>query len=335
MESHAINLFVRFASGVVMPYTVEQSESVANFKKVLMARETLQDVEVCFSKPCLSTRKRRRGKKIILLFFFFFFFHPSFFHIKKKIFFDGKRLDDEKTLADYKIGKEAIVEAKTRQLLRVVHETDALNVLKGAASKVNIVFKIETGEAEQTEKRAPINLSLCLDHSGSMGGDKIEQSRVAVKSCIDALSPEDTLSFVIYDDTAKTIIENGNLSPAGKVELKSRVDRVHASGGTNITCGMEASAKLLGLHLGGAVAGPIDFVKKMIVGESASDEKTDVRPKRMFLFSDGQTGERNLPALAKQVRKKKLEKLFLSHFSVLDQKRRSHSVHVWSWFWIQ
>jgi hypothetical protein len=127
-----------------------------------------------------------------------------------------------------------------------------------------------------------------------MGGDKMTNSRSAIKEVIDAMDKEDSLSFVIYDDKAKIVFENGDLSTAAsKAELKALVDRVNAEGGTNIGCGLNLGAKVLNLPgfegiAGNLIASASAAVKKL-VGSNSSD---DARPKRLFLFSDGQTGKK-------------------------------------------
>ena len=47
------------------------------------------------------------------------------------------------------------------------------------------------------EGRTPINISLVLDRSGSMGGQKIELVREAVRKALAMLRPEDRFSLVV------------------------------------------------------------------------------------------------------------------------------------------
>ena len=46
----------------------------------------------------------------------------------------------------------------------------------------------------------PLNLSLVLDKSGSMSGEKIKNLRQAAKLVVGRLGPEDTISIVAFSD---------------------------------------------------------------------------------------------------------------------------------------
>ena len=86
-------------------------------------------------------------------------------------------------------------------------------------------------------RRRPMNISVVLDRSGSMGSEgKIDYAKRALNSLIDQLTAEDILSIVIYDDQIDV------LRPAGPVrdkrELKRLVESVYARGSTNLGGGM-------------------------------------------------------------------------------------------------
>jgi Ca-activated chloride channel family protein len=51
----------------------------------------------------------------------------------------------------------------------------------------------------ETEKKLPLNISLVLDRSGSMAGEKLDQAKKSVIAFIDSLSPNDYLSIVTYE----------------------------------------------------------------------------------------------------------------------------------------
>ncbi len=88
-----------------------------------------------------------------------------------------------------------------------------------------------------TTKRRPMNLSVVLDRSGSMGDEsKMEHAKKALFSLIDQLQSEDILSLVIYDDVVEVLKSAG---PVGKKsELKRLIQRVHPRGSTNLGGGM-------------------------------------------------------------------------------------------------
>jgi len=88
-----------------------------------------------------------------------------------------------------------------------------------------------------TTKRRPMNLSVVLDRSGSMGDEsKMEQAKKALYSLIDQLHNEDILSLVIYDDVIEVLKSAGRVG--NKSELKRLIQRVHPRGSTNLGGGM-------------------------------------------------------------------------------------------------
>lgn len=54
--------------------------------------------------------------------------------------------------------------------------------------------------SKNAKQRAPVNVAVVLDRSGSMGGAKIENAKEAAIRVIERLSPDDIVSVVAYDD---------------------------------------------------------------------------------------------------------------------------------------
>ncbi len=84
------------------------------------------------------------------------------------------------------------------------------------------VVSVTTSEAEVQVKRAPFELCVLLDRSGSMGGDRLNFSKEAIKLLIDNLDETDRLHFLCYDDSVSTIFVSGDLKD--KNHLKKLVD---------------------------------------------------------------------------------------------------------------
>lgn len=84
--------------------------------------------------------------------------------------------------------------------------------------------------------RMPLNFSLVLDHSGSMSGKKLADLKKAAKLAIDQMGPQDIVSIVIFDDTAKVIAPG---QPATEpARLKHQIDQIRDGGGTEMSRGM-------------------------------------------------------------------------------------------------
>ncbi len=110
---------------------------------------------------------------------------------------------------------------------------------------------IEVRPAETVvQTRLPLNFSLVLDKSGSMSGEPIQHLREAVKYLIDQMQPEDIVSIVTFDHSAKVVISAQQADD--KAALKAVVDKISSGGGTQMSAGMKRGLKELEKNVGPA-----------------------------------------------------------------------------------
>ncbi|HUS15971.1 MAG TPA: VWA domain-containing protein [Chloroflexia bacterium] len=109
----------------------------------------------------------------------------------------------------------------------------------------------------------PLNLTLVLDHSGSMGGPKLQHLKEAVTRVIDTLGEQDTLSIVVFDEHAKVLAPAGPV--ADKEGLKAAINGLREAGGTAMSSGLKAG---------------LDEVRRALHEGTVS---------RILLLTDGQT----------------------------------------------
>jgi Ca-activated chloride channel family protein len=122
--------------------------------------------------------------------------------------------------------------------------------------------------AAMAQVQMPLNLSLVLDKSGSMQGQKIQNLRDAAKLVVDRLGPKDTISIVAFSDRKYRIAESQPVSD--QAGLKKKIDRIRDGGGTAISGGMSQGLA----ELDKAVAP--DRVSRMLLltdGQTFGDEK--------------------------------------------------------------
>jgi Ca-activated chloride channel family protein len=122
--------------------------------------------------------------------------------------------------------------------------------------------------AAMAQVQMPLNLSLVLDKSGSMQGQKIQNLRDAAKLVVDRLGSQDTISIVAFSDRKYLIAESQPVSD--KAELKKKIDRIRDGGGTAISGGMSQGLA----ELDKAVSP--DRVSRMLLltdGQTFGDEK--------------------------------------------------------------
>ncbi|MFW6201034.1 MAG: vWA domain-containing protein [Gemmatimonadota bacterium] len=111
---------------------------------------------------------------------------------------------------------------------------------------VRALLRLE-GEAPESDERAPLNLSIVLDRSGSMHGAKLAAARQAAALLARRLAPEDVVSVVAYDESVRTVAEPA--TGAEQTDLARRIEAIESGGTTNLSGGWLRGRELVASEL--------------------------------------------------------------------------------------
>ncbi len=89
---------------------------------------------------------------------------------------------------------------------------------------------------EDRYEHTPLNISIVIDRSGSMSGDKIKNAKKAANYVVDMLSENDLVSVVMYDGEVNVVHPAGFVK--NKSDIKNKINGITDRGGTNLTGGM-------------------------------------------------------------------------------------------------
>ena len=95
----------------------------------------------------------------------------------------------------------------------------------------------------------PVNLSLVIDRSGSMQGQKIADARQAALSMVDRLRAGDRVSIVSYSDGARVDVRSTVINDRTRRRIQAAIRRISTSGSTHLSGGLEAGIREVKRHV--------------------------------------------------------------------------------------
>jgi len=119
----------------------------------------------------------------------------------------------------------------TQQFPKVEFLTKRAKLEAGRDQTVDVLIRITPPQLEEVDTGRPaLNLSLVLDRSGSVAGEKMIQARNAAMFCVDQMLPSDRLSVVSFDDRIDVLFPSEPVT--NKQSMKDLISRVEARGST-------------------------------------------------------------------------------------------------------
>ncbi len=137
----------------------------------------------------------------------------------------------------------------------------------GQSQKAVVKINLDVPAIPVEVERPPVNLTLVLDRSGSMSGQKIDKAKEAAITALRRLGPQDIFSLVIYDHNVQTIVPPQ--SAANTEWIESRIRGIYPGGNTALYGAVSQGAAEVRKNLGGP------FVHRVIL---LSDGLANVGP---------------------------------------------------------
>ncbi|MBF0431286.1 MAG: VWA domain-containing protein [Fibrobacteria bacterium] len=120
--------------------------------------------------------------------------------------------------------------------------------------KTTIKVGLTGFEIEQIQ-RSKVNVSLVVDKSGSMHGDKIKRAKEAAEMMVELLGKDDVFSLVAYSSTVETLVPSTKLSD--KQDVIKQIRKIRADGSTalfgGVSKGLAEVRKFLSPHIANRV----------------------------------------------------------------------------------
>jgi Ca-activated chloride channel family protein len=125
-------------------------------------------------------------------------------------------------------------------------ERDFENLFTGKSTDCILEIHLKAPQRQEPGQRAPVNVALVIDRSGSMSGLKLDYAKRASLYALDLLSEIDKAALIAFDHSVTTYFPCVPLDSRNKSLLKSAVTELMVGGNTNLSGGWLRGCQLIG-----------------------------------------------------------------------------------------
>ncbi len=122
-----------------------------------------------------------------------------------------------------------------------------MTIGKGKARTAYLHINLEGADLAKSADRAPVNVAIVIDRSGSMSGRKLQQARRAAIMALGLLERRDTISIVTYSSGVEILVPATRLENRAMIER--RIENIFAGGSTALYAGVKAGGQQLEKYL--------------------------------------------------------------------------------------
>ncbi len=160
------------------------------------------------------------------------------------------------------------------------------SLAKGSRGETFVMLEVHA-DAGKATARAPVNLSLVIDRSGSMKGNRLRNAIQGAAAAIDRLNDGDVVSVITFDARTNVLVPPTTIDASSRSRIRSDVQGITLGGDTCISCGIEDAMiqldrtsgrvnRMIVLSDGDATAGVRDIPGFRSMAQRARDRGTSI-----------------------------------------------------------
>lgn len=111
--------------------------------------------------------------------------------------------------------------------------------LRGRPGETFVLLEVRAESAGRAAVRAPVNLAIVIDRSGSMKGRRIQNAMLGASAAVDRLHDSDVVSVITFDTATQVVVPPTVIDAGSRASIEAGIRRIALGGDTCISCGIE------------------------------------------------------------------------------------------------